>query len=426
MKYFFKRKQMIAVAMLALISFLNCDRDSSPWIWKVEGDKITVNQLDSAYEHFLYMMSQKIRMNVDELKTYIENPRSAPNQLQQYLPGLTKKSYVEQYKRMVLLNLQARDDGYLEQKNIKDLLDFLTKYYIVDNYVREKINPEDFQVTEEEVVAQWERIRSENPQYKQVPIEQGLKVVKEKMIMQLMAGAQKEFLDNITGSYIIEANTDYPTVTYASEPEDAPGHRDKWLWKIDGQKVTAGQADDGYHSYLHMMAQQLQTEPDKLEGYVQNPETAPSEIKQFVNQFTKESFLKQYKELLLTNIEAEKQGFTDKKEVKDQIKFIHNFYTANLYMMQLVDPAQIEVTDEEALAKFERLRKENPSFRSVPLSEGLPIMKRQVMMEKLTIRSADVMRKILESYRIEVNPDFDLKKYTAPQQAPAPAPTEPK
>lgn len=420
MKYFSPKKQLIATIMLALFSLLYCDRDSSPWIWKIDDKKVTVNQLDQAYDHFLYLMSQKIRIDISELKKLIKNPKNAPAQLQQYLPGLTKRSYVDQYKRMLLLNLQAKKDNYLDKKETKDMINFLTKYYIVDNYVRSKINPGSITISDEQVLAEWEKIRNSDPRYKQVPIDQGMQLVKQQMLLQEVARAHKEFLENITGNYIIEANPDYLVVTYIGEPENTEGRRDKWVWKIEGNQVTAGEIDDGYHSFLRMMAQQFQSSVEKLKKYAQNPETAPAEVKPYIKGLTKEAFAKQYKELTLTFIEAEKQGYVGKDETKSQIKFINDFYTANLYMMEKIQPDTIQVTDQETLKKWKQLQKESPSFRNVPRSQGLPIIKRQIRMEKLTIRNADLMQQILESSRIEVNPDFDLRKYTSPAQEKAP------
>lgn len=410
--------KFVAFLLISLFSFapLAAKENNPPsakeiWLWKIDGKKTTLHQFNQAYEHFLYMVAQRTNISVKELKEYILDPESAPGSLQPYLPGLTKKSYAGQYKRMILVNLQAQSEKYSEQKEISNLLKFLTKYYTVDSYVHEKIKPETFSISDEEALEQFIEIRKHDPAYKNIPIDQGIEIVKKQLLSQEFSLAQKKLLDQITASMSFEFNPAYPIETYLTQDETAPQRPNEWLWKINNQKITAAKAGHAYESYLLMTSQQFQYSPEELKAFMKTPESAPPEVQPYLEALSKETFLKQYKELLLLYAGAQKEGYNKQKKTKDRNRFIHEFYIAHLFVMIKIAPQTIEVTDEEAIQTWEKLQKTNPAFKKVLLSEALPIIKKQLHKQKLQKRNNTLINEIKQKFPSQENRGFDQERY---------------
>lgn len=191
------------------------------------------------------------------------------------------------------------------------------------------------------------------------------------------------------------------------------GDNSPWVWKIDGKKYTVNDFDDAYENYITLMAQQLQMNPDQLKRMIKNPEKSglPEENVEMLRKLSKESFPEQYKQLVLLNTEAEKKGFTKKKDIQGRIKFIQQFYIASLFMADKAEVKDSDVTDEEAIKAWEMIRNSNPQARTIPLDKGLAATKQRLAMKKAFDKQQELVKEVMESYPIQTNPDFKLKDY---------------
>lgn len=199
------------ILLITFLFFVSCayfvDDDNLGWLMKIEDEKIKIDDFNSAYDSFIVMQSQSFQLSPEELKDFIKDPESAPDKsLQQVLHGLTKKSFVDNYKTFLLANLEAKDTGFLKRKDIKRRLKFINQFFIASLYLEEQVPDEDFEVTHQETMEAWEEIRKENPQYARVPLEQGLKLTKRSLVQQKKQQLISEQFKGLIQKYKIEDN----------------------------------------------------------------------------------------------------------------------------------------------------------------------------------------------------------------------------
>jgi hypothetical protein len=197
------------------------------------------------------------------------------------------------------------------------------------------------------------------------------------------------------------------------------GDQSPWVWKIDGKKYTLNDFDDAYENYINLMAQQLQLNPDQLRGMIKNPEKSgiPEENMEMLRKLSKENFPEQYKQLIMLNTEAEKKGFTKKKEIQARIKFIQQFYTASLFMTDKAQIKDTEISDDEAIKAWEMIRNSSPQMRTIPLDKGIAATKQRLAMRKAYEKQQESIKEVLESYPVQTNPDFKLKEHIKKTEA---------
>jgi len=185
-----------------------------------------------------------------------------------------------------------------------------------------------------------------------------------------------------------------------------------WLWSIDGQKYSANQLDEAYEGFLFMMSQSMQIPTEQLKKFIANPELVPDpQSRQMLRGINKEAYTENYKRMILMNNEAQKSGFSDEKSTQAKIKFIGQYYIANLYMMEMMKAKKVDVSEARALERWEMMRKQNPQYAKVPIEKGLEAASQMIQREELGKQQQELVKNILESYKIESNPDFTLVDY---------------
>ena len=194
-----------------------------------------------------------------------------------------------------------------------------------------------------------------------------------------------------------------------------------WVWEIEGEKITLQDVEDAYEGYLFWWSVQFNTTPDELKKRIENiDEVAEQRELEILSQLKKEYFVRgdperrqapMFKKLLMMNLQANKTGFTDRDDISKKLDFMNKFFIYNLYMMESVKPNELEVSDAEATAHFDQLRRENPRYASIPLLKGQEMAKRQMLMQRLAVKQDKVFNQILEEYKIKQNPDVDVSEF---------------
>jgi len=191
------------------------------------------------------------------------------------------------------------------------------------------------------------------------------------------------------------------------------GDKSPWLWNVDGKKYTLNDFEDAYENYITLMAQQLQMTPDQMKSMIKNPEKSglPEENMEMLKKLSKYNFPDQYKQMFLLNIDAEKAGFTKKKDIESRLRFIEQFYVAQLYLAEKSKVDDQGISDEEALKAWEQIRSINPQARGIPLDKGLAVTKQRLAMKRAFDKQQEVIKDLFEVYPIQSNPDFKLRDY---------------
>ena len=196
-----------------------------------------------------------------------------------------------------------------------------------------------------------------------------------------------------------------------------------WLYKIEGKSVTLKQLDEAYKGFLFVMRMQLQQGSQKLvteeefNALVEDPEKSgdPRSAEQ-LKQLGKDNFAKVWKDIMLVNMELQKDGFAKRPDVKAKLEYISKFYLQQLYMEDQLKASDIKIGDADALARWEKIKKENPGAKTFPLDKGLEIGRAQLLTMQYMQKTGEFMENTRQKYRIETNKDFDITEYVKTQR----------
>ncbi len=193
---------------------LSCSgSDHSEWVWNIEGEKITQNDLNAAYKGYLFMMKEQMQqatrsaLSDEEFMKYIENPELIENpQLRAMFLQLSKKAFVEQYQMILMLKMEAEKTKFLEKPDVKNKLEFMHNYFLSNLYLMDKINPESIKVSDDESLEMWDKIRQSDRRYAAVPILEGQKMAQQRIMMRKMMEMNARINQQIRDKYKIETN----------------------------------------------------------------------------------------------------------------------------------------------------------------------------------------------------------------------------
>lgn len=138
--------------------------------------------------------------------------------------------------------------------------------------------------------------------------------------------------------------------------------------------------------------------------------------KQLLSQLKREYFAEEgpdgklalYKKMLLLNLEAKQSGFLEDKEIASKLRFMRDYFVYNLYLTKKLNINEISVSDKDALDYFKQARLSDPRLKQLPILKGKEMAKRQLVMQEALSKENKLVNKVLESYKIQQNPDFNF------------------
>jgi hypothetical protein len=222
-----KYRKPVVVLLLAAIT-VACGGDKSQWLWKIEGKSVSLRQLDEAYSGFGVLMKEQLQQRMgrfipdEEFKQLLEDPdRSGNPQLAEMFKSFGKDLFAEQYKDMLILNMEAQKDGFAKRADVKAKLDFLQKYFLANMYLFDSLKLQDIKISDAEAYAAWEKAKREDPRLRTIPVDQGLEMVKGRMVMAAAMEKQRTLMKNATQKYRIENNKDFDINEYVKNQREA-------------------------------------------------------------------------------------------------------------------------------------------------------------------------------------------------------------
>jgi hypothetical protein len=220
------RKPMVVLLLAALT--VTCGGDKSPWLWKIEGKSVSLRQLEEAYSGFGVLVKEQLQQRMgryipdEEFKQLLEDPdRSGNPQLAEMFKSFGKDLFAEQYKDMLILNMEAQKDGFAKRPDVKAKLDFLQKYFLANMYLFDLLKLQDIKISDSEAYAAWEKAKREDARLRTVPVDQGLEMVKGRMVMAAAMEKQRSLMKMATEKYRIETNKDFDIAEYVKNQREA-------------------------------------------------------------------------------------------------------------------------------------------------------------------------------------------------------------
>ncbi|MBX3722341.1 MAG: hypothetical protein KF713_10930 [Turneriella sp.] len=222
-----KKMRIIAALFGAALVAVTCGGDKSPWIWKIEGKTVTLKQLDEAYSGFGVLMKEQLQQRMgrfipeDEFKQLLEDPDKSGNpQLAEMFKSFGKDLFADQYQDMLVLNMEAQKDGFAKRPDIKAKLDFLQKYFLANMYLFDSLKLQDIKISDAEAFAAWEKAKKEDPRLKTITIDQGLEMIKGRMVMAGAMEKQRNLMKVAKQKYRIDTNKDFDIAQHVKDTRE--------------------------------------------------------------------------------------------------------------------------------------------------------------------------------------------------------------
>ncbi len=222
-----KKIRIFAVLLAAALIAGTCGGDKSPWLWKIEGKSVTLKQLEEAYSGFGVLMKEQLQQRMgrfipeEEFKQLLEDPDKSGNpQLAEMFKSFGKDLFADQYQDMLILNMEAQKDGFAKRPEIKAKLEFLQKYFLANMYLFDSLKLEDIKISDAEAFAAWEKAKKEDKRLATIPIDQGLEMIKGRMVMAGAMEKQRTIMKNAKQKYRIDTNKDFEIAKHVKETRE--------------------------------------------------------------------------------------------------------------------------------------------------------------------------------------------------------------
>lgn len=194
-------RKILIIFIIALLSFtisLSCKKQfSGEWVAKIEGETITIDELNS-----MYYAQHKHLLNIT--KEEVDKFSSDPDIIKR-MPTLNKQFYLDELIKQRLIYNKAVKDGILDDKEIQSVIQIAKEGAVVQAYVKEKFK-DDIKISDEEVEAIYAKER--NKRYKGVPIDQAERHIKQYLFSRKLQAKLIQLVENLREQSRIEKNED--------------------------------------------------------------------------------------------------------------------------------------------------------------------------------------------------------------------------
>ncbi len=168
---------------------------SGEWVAKIDGETITLDELNTLY----YAQHQHLlNISKEEIDKYAKDP-----DLIKRVPTLNKKFFLEELIKQRLIYNKAVEDGLLDQKEVKAVIQIAREGAVVQTYVKEKFK-DDIKISSEEIEAFY--LQERNKRYRGVPIDQAEKHIKQFLLSRKMQRKLMTLVESLRDESVIEKN----------------------------------------------------------------------------------------------------------------------------------------------------------------------------------------------------------------------------
>lgn len=194
---------------------------------------------------------------------------------------------------------------------------------------------------------------------------------------------------------------------------------------LDNHKITVKDFEAAYDTALDSISRLQNIEKKTLLEFIEKDiSEVPPNFQDLNYQLQKKNFYQTYRQMIMTRLVAEKNGFISRPDVAEVIKQVEMQTIAQMYVSEQVEK-KIQITEEQALAECERMRKLDRNF-NLTIDKCKTFAKAQLKQMQTREYLPLVVERIKEEVSIKRNEKFDLDAYLAPKKKveEQPAPTQ--
>ncbi|TGK37495.1 lipoprotein LipL31 [Leptospira gomenensis] len=189
------------------------------------------------------------------------------------------------------------------------------------------------------------------------------------------------------------------------------GDNSEVIETLDGNKITVNSFEDTYNVAIDAMSRVQNIEKENLLEFISKDiAEVPEQMRALNYQFQKKNFYDQYRDMMITTIAAEKDGFTKRDDIKKILKFQEMQIVSQLYVMHLVE-SKIKISEEEAMEECQKLRSKEPQIGSLPIDRCILFARAKLKKDKSQEILPKVLERIKEQVSIKHNDKFDLDAF---------------
>jgi len=185
---------------------------------------------------------------------------------------------------------------------------------------------------------------------------------------------------------------------------------------LDGKKITVADFQAAYETAMDSISRLQNIEKKNLYEFIdKEPNEVPPQYMEMYQQLQKKNFYNSYRQMLMTKIVAEKKGFASRPDVQEMLRQVELQTISQMYVSEEVEK-RIKITDDEAKAECERMRKLDKNISTLSVDKCITFAKDQL--KQLQAREAlpMIIERIKEEVTIRRNENFDLDAYLAPKK----------
>lgn len=153
------------------ITISTCDNDDSTVIETLDGQKLTINKFNEAYNTAIESMSRLQNIEKKNLLEIIsKNINDVDEPFKQLNLQFQKNKFYENYRTMLIVNMKAEKSGFKSRKEIKDILKQVEMQTVFQLYIQEQVEKK-IKITEQDAEKECENLRQKDPRIKSLPLD---------------------------------------------------------------------------------------------------------------------------------------------------------------------------------------------------------------------------------------------------------------
>lgn len=157
-------------------------------VLKIGDDKTTLEQFNEVYYNQIMMLMPGVtREGIDKMAS---NPAFVEQS-----PLLKKSEFFDQFLKQKIIYLQAKKEDTLKNKELASLLKLQTETYVVNYFIRDKID-KDINISEQEIAAVYESQKSA-PQLNGMSVDQAEQMIRSSIYQQQFQQKYTRLVTNI-------------------------------------------------------------------------------------------------------------------------------------------------------------------------------------------------------------------------------------
>ena len=141
----------------------------------------------------------------------------------------------------------------------------------------------------------------------------------------------------------------------------------------------------------------------------------PEQMQGLNYQFQKKNFYENYRQMLMIEIAATKDGFTKRKDIQDILELNKLQTLTTLYINEMVNK-KIKITDKEVEEECQKIRIEQKQIASLPVDRCLELARGKLKREKAQRIYPKVLERIKEKILVKHNENFDLDAFLSQEK----------